>query len=61
MLCDKLGDKVGRFTPHDQQDSMAERRAALERWADFILACEAGRPWLPQGDNVTPFRKAEVA
>lgn len=95
-LCDRLGDKVRRFTPHDlrstarshlaalgvnilvaerclnhtlggliaiydQHDYMTERRAALERWADFILACEAGRPWLPKGDNVIPFRKAEAA
>ena len=95
-LCDRLGDKVRRFTPHDlrstarshlaalgvnilvaerclnhtlggliaiydQHDYMTERRAALERWTDFILACEAGRPWLPKGDNVIPFRKAEAA
>ena len=95
-LCDKLGDKVRRFTPHDlrstarshlaalgvnilvaerclnhslggliaiydQHDYMTERRAALELWTDFILACEAGRAWLPQGDNVIPLRKAEAA
>lgn len=95
-LCDKLGDKVRRFTPHDlrstarshlaalgvnilvaerclnhslggliaiydQHDYMTERRAALELWTDFILACEAGRAWLPQGDNVIPLRKAGAA
>ena len=95
-LCEKLGDKVRRFTPHDlrstarshlaalgvnilvaerclnhslggliaiydQHDYMTERRAALELWTDFILACEAGRAWLPQGDNVIPLRKAGEA
>lgn len=95
-LCDKLGDKVRRFTPHDlrstarshlaalgvnilvaerclnhslggliaiydQHDYMTERRAALELWTDFILACEAGRAWLPQRDNVIPLRKAGAA
>ena len=95
-LCEKLGDKVRRFTPHDlrstarshlaalgvnilvaerclnhslggliaiydQHDYMTERRAALELWTDFILACEAGRAWLPQGDNVILLRKAGAA
>lgn len=95
-LCEKLGDKVRRFTPHDlrstarshlaalgvnilvaerclnhslggliaiydQHDYMTERRAALELWTDFILACEAGRAWLPQGDNVIPLRKVGAA
>lgn len=95
-LCEKLGNKVRRFTPHDlrstarshlaalgvnilvaerclnhslggliaiydQHDYMTERRAALELWTDFILACEAGRAWLPQGDNVIPLRKAGAA
>lgn len=95
-LCEKLGDKVRRFTPHDlrstarshlaalgvnilvaerclnhslggliaiydQHDYMTERRAALELWTDFILACEAGRAWLPQRDNVIPLRKAGAA
>jgi integrase len=79
-LCDALGDKVRRFTPHDlrstarshlsalgvnvivaerclnhslgglvgvydRHDYMTERRAALEQWASFVLACEAGEPW----------------
>jgi integrase len=92
-LCDKLGDKVRRFTPHDlrstarshlaalgvnvivaerclnhslggliavydQHDYMTERRAALEMWAGFILACEAGREWRPKIDNVIPLRTA---
>lgn len=90
-LCDALGDKVRRFTPHDlrstarshlaglgvnvivaerclnhslggllavydQHDYMAERRAALETWASFVLACEAGEPW--RQDNVVPIRAA---
>jgi integrase len=94
-LCDKLGDKVRRFTPHDlrstarshlaalgvhvivaerclnhslggliavydQHDYMTERRAALELWADFILACEAGREWLPTAENVVPMKRKTV-
>ncbi len=90
-LCDALGAKVRRFTPHDlrstarshlaalgvnlivaerclnhslgglvavydQHDYMTERRAALETWASFVLACEAGEPW--QRDNVIPLRTA---
>lgn len=92
-LCDKLGEKVRRFTPHDlrstarshlaalgvnilvaerclnhslggliavydQHDYMTERRAALEVWTDFILACEAGEQWQPKADNVIQFRGA---
>lgn len=87
-LCDRLGDKVRRFTPHDlrstarshlaalkvnvivaerclnhslggliavydQHDYLDERRAALEKWTAFILACETGQEW-----NVLPFRQA---
>ncbi|MCV2423469.1 tyrosine-type recombinase/integrase [Paucibacter sp. DJ2R-2] len=90
-LCDKLGDKVRRFTPHDlrstarshlsalgvglivaerclnhalgglvgvydQHDYLTERRAALETWALFLAACEAGEPW--QRDNVIQLRAA---
>ena len=90
-LCDALGDKVRRFTPHDlrstarshlaalgvnvivaerclnhslgglvgvydQHDYMTERRAALEAWASFVLACEAGEPW--HQNNVIPIRAA---
>jgi site-specific recombinase XerD len=92
-LCDKLGDTVRRFTPHDlrstarshlaalgvhvivaerclnhslggliavydQHDYMTERRAALEIWADFILACEADRVWMPKADNMIALRSA---
>lgn len=90
-LCDGLGDKVRRFTPHDlrstarshlaalgvdlivserclnhalgglvaiydQHDYLTERRAALETWASFVLACEACEPW--QQKNVIPIRPA---
>jgi integrase len=90
-LCDALGDKVRRFTPHDlrstarshlaalgvnvivaerclnhslgglvgvydQHDYMTERRAALETWASFVLACEAGEPW--NQNSVIPIRAA---
>lgn len=37
---------------YDVRDEIPERRAALELWATFIAACEAGTPW-----NVTPFRR----
>lgn len=93
-LCDKLGSKTRRFTPHDlrstarshlaslgvdvivaerclnhtlgglvavydQHDYIVERRAALELWTRFILACEAGEVWIPPAkDNVIPFRSA---
>lgn len=90
-LCDRLGEKVRRFTPHDlrstarshlsalgvnvivaerclnhslgglvgvydQHDYMTERRAALETWASFLLACEAGEPW--HQNNVIRIRTA---
>ena len=48
----------GLIAIYDQHDYMAERRAALELWTDFILACEAGRAWLPQSENVIRLRKA---
>lgn len=90
-LCDELGDKVRRFTPHDlrstarshlaalgvpvliaerclnhalgglvavydQHDYMTERRAALELWAAFLLACEEGQEWVAPGGKVVPIR-----
>lgn len=48
-----LGGLVGVY---DQHDYMTERRAALETWASFVLACEVGEPWNQY--NVTPFRAA---
>ncbi len=91
-LCDRLGDKTRRFTPHDlrstarshlaamgvnvlvaerclnhslggliavydQHDYLSERRAALELWSGFLLACETGREWTSK-DNVIPLRTA---
>lgn len=43
----------GLVAVYDQHDYMAERRKALEEWARFILACEAGKVW-----NVVPLRQA---
>ena len=48
-----LGGLVGVY---DQHDYMTERRAALETWASFVLACEAGEPW--HQNNVIPIRAA---
>lgn len=48
----------GLLAVYDQHDYMTERRAVLERWTDFILACEAGREWMPKADNVIPLRTA---
>jgi integrase len=90
-LCDRLGDRVRRFTPHDlrstarshlaglgvntivaerclnhalgglivvydQHDYISERRAALARWVDFIVACETGQEWRPNVENVVLMR-----
>jgi len=49
-----LGGLIGIY---DQHDYLTERRAALELWADFILACEAGKPWR-QADNVIQMPRA---
>lgn len=48
----------GLISIYDQHDYMTDRRAALELWADFILACEAGRQWAPGNNNVIPLRTA---
>jgi integrase len=37
---------------YDVREEIPERRAALELWAAFISACEAGTPW-----NVAPLRR----
>lgn len=42
----------GMEAVYDVREEIPERRMALERWAAFIDACEAGRPW-----NVSPIRK----
>ena len=41
---------------YDHHHYMTERRAALETWASFVLACEAGEPW--HQSNVIPIRAA---
>lgn len=35
----------GLVAVYDQHDYLTERRAALERWATFLQACEAGGTW----------------
>ena len=92
-LCDKLGDEVRRFTPHDlrstarshlaalgvnlivaerclnhslgglisvydQHDYLNERRAALNLWTQFLLACETGKAWKAKTGKVVPLRSA---
>ena len=46
----------GLVAVYDQHDYMTERRAALELWASFLLACESGRAWVPQDSKVVPLR-----
>jgi hypothetical protein len=48
----------GLVAVYDQHDYMSERRAALDLWSDFILACEAGREWRPKADTVVRLRSA---
>lgn len=50
----------GLLAVYDQHDYLTERRTVLERWTDFILACEAGIAWAPETDNVIPLRQAIV-
>lgn len=38
---------------YDVREEIPERRAALELWASFIAACEAGTPW-----NVAPLHRS---
>ena len=42
----------GLIAVYDHHDYMSERRAALELWADFIVACEKGRDWEQKTDKV---------
>lgn len=41
----------GLLSVYDQHDYLTERRAVLERWAELILASEAGRDWKPKIGN----------
>ena len=46
----------GLVAVYDQHDYMTERRAALELWAAFLLACEEGQEWVAPGGKVVPIR-----
>jgi len=48
----------GLIAVYDHHDYMSERRAALELWMDFVLACEAGREWLQKPKKVASLRPA---
>lgn len=48
----------GLLAVYDQHDYLTERRAALEVWTEFLLACESGREWQPKSDNVIQMRRA---
>lgn len=43
---------------YDVREEIPERRAALEKWANFIVACEKGEPSPSPASNVVPFRPA---
>jgi integrase len=45
----------GLLAIYDQHDYMTERRTVLERWTDFLIACEMGSEWKTKSDNVIPF------
>ena len=50
-----LGGLVGIY---DQHDYMTERRAALELWTEFIMACEIGVEWQKNSGNIFQFKSA---
>jgi len=43
---------------YDVREEIPERREALEKWANFIVACEQGEPSPVPTSNVVPFRPA---
>lgn len=51
----------GLIAVYDQHDYLTERRTVLERWTDFILACEAGKAWASGADNVVPIQRRGLA
>lgn len=53
ILNHSLGGLAGIY---DQHDYMTERRAALELWSAFLVACESGTEWAPTANNVIPIR-----
>ncbi len=48
----------GLLAVYDQHDYLSERRAALEIWTDFLVACEAGKAWNAKQDNVIALKQA---
>lgn len=46
----------GLIAVYDQHDYLSERRAALDLWTEFILACENGQEWQPKPGNIIQFR-----
>lgn len=50
----------GLLAVYDQHDYLTERRTVLERWTDFLLACEAGNERIPETTNVVALRQATV-
>src|SRR5277367_3348297 len=48
LMPDSLNHSLGGLIAvYDQHDYLTERRAALDLWTNFILACERGCEWLP--------------
>jgi len=47
----------GLLAVYDQHDYLSERRAALEIWTDFLVACEAGKAWNAKQDNVIALKQ----
>lgn len=43
---------------YDVREEIPERRVALEKWANLIVACEKGEPSPLPASNVVPFRPA---
>lgn len=51
-----LGHSLGGLVAtYDVHDYLTERRAALELWTSFLLACESGKEW-PTAGNVVYLR-----
>ncbi len=48
----------GLLAVYDQHDYLTERRKVLERWTALIEACESGKAWPQESDNVIPMRQA---
>ncbi len=46
---------------YDVREEIPERRAALERWAHFLIECEKGLPPSSPDDKVIPFNRRQAA